>query len=73
MKSKGRGGKRPGAGRPRSGNVEICITVDRATLAKIDRAKRLPNLWKGRGKIICDLMRGIHIPGLEYLDLSLVQ
>lgn len=52
-----RGGKRPGAGRKKLGNVRITITVKKATHAKIERMKKATPLWKRSGEIIDEVVR----------------
>ena len=70
-KKKGRGGKRPGAGRKRTGNVRVTITVKKITFTKIDKLSKEGKLWKRRGQVVDELLNPISVKGAEFLDLAL--
>lgn len=69
-KKKTRGGKRPGAGRPKSKTIRLRLTVRAVTAAKINRMRKAGELWKRQGEVLDEVFRTISVEGAAFLDLA---
>jgi hypothetical protein len=76
IKRKGRGGARPGSGRPPSNRTEkLRFTVLRETAAKLRRLAKLKGFQKYNGgpsflgRVVDDLVATVETPEPEYMKL----